>query len=49
MICQTENRAHVDSNHLKWLLVIVNGRQSGWEAVLRDNSTIAFLRGALGG
>ena len=48
-VCGTECNFQVDEKHLKWLLVVVNGRQVNWHTALSENSEVLFLRGALGG
>ena len=47
--CEKECNFQVDEKHLKWLLVIADGRQVGWHAPLSDGGKVSFLRGALGG
>ena len=47
--CEKDCNFKVDEKHLKWLLVVANGRQVSWNTVLSDDGSVAFLRGALGG
>ena len=47
--CEKECNFQVDEKHLKWLLVIADGRQANWGTVLSDGGNVSFLRGALGG
>ena len=48
-VCETKCNFQVNEKHLKWLLVIANGRQVNWHTVLSEDSRVSFLRGALGG
>ena len=47
--CETECNFQVNEKHLKWLLVVADGRQANWNAILSDGGNVSFLRGALGG
>ena len=47
--CERECNFQVNEKHLKWLLVIADGRQVSWQTVLSDGGNVSFLRGALGG
>jgi hypothetical protein len=47
--CEKECDFQVNDKHLKWLLVVADGRQAGWNAILSDGGNVSFLRGALGG
>ena len=47
--CETECNFQVDEKHLKWLLVIADGRQVNWHTILSECGKVSFLRGALGG
>ncbi len=47
--CEMENNTHINERYLKWLLIIMNGRQSNWSTILSEGSKVSFLRGALGG
>jgi len=47
--CEKECNFQIDEKHLKWLLVIADGRQVNWHTVLTDGGNVSFLRGALGG
>ena len=47
--CENECNFQVNEKHLKWLLVIADGRQANWNTVLSDGGNVSFLRGALGG
>jgi len=48
-VCETECNFQVNEKHLKWLLVIADGRQVNWHTVLSEDGNVSFLRGALGG
>jgi len=48
-VCEAECNFQVNEKHLKWLLVVANGRQAGWHTVLSEGGQVSFLRGALGG
>ena len=48
-VCETECNFQINEKHLKWLLVIANGRQASWNTVLSEDCNVSFLRGALGG
>ena len=48
-ICERECDFQVNEKHLKWLLVIADGRQAGWNTILSEGGKVSFLRGALGG
>ena len=47
--CERECNYQVNENHLKWLLVVADGRQANWHTVLSEDGKVLFLRGALGG
>ena len=47
--CEKECNYQVNENHLKWLLVVADGRQVNWHTVLSEDGKVLFLRGALGG
>jgi molybdopterin converting factor small subunit len=47
--CETECNYQVNEKHLKWLIVIADRRQVGWNTILPDDCNVLFLRGALGG
>jgi len=47
--CEKECNFQVNENHLKWLLVIADGRQVNWHNNLSGDCNVLFLRGALGG
>ena len=47
--CETECKFQVDEKHLKWLLVVADGRQVNWQTPLSNGGKVLFLRGALGG
>jgi molybdopterin converting factor small subunit len=48
-VCEAECNYKVNEKHLKWLLVIADGRQAGWHTILSEGCNVSFLRGALGG
>jgi len=47
--CERECNYEVDEKHLKWLLVVADGRQVNWRTILSEGGKVSFLRGALGG
>ena len=47
--CEKKCNFQVDEKHLKWLLVVADGRQANWHTVLSEDCKVSFLRGALGG
>jgi len=47
--CEKECNFQVDEKHLKWLLIVADGRQANWHTVLSEDGKVLFLRGALGG
>jgi len=47
--CETECNFHVNEKHLKWLIVVADGRHVSWRTVLSEDCKVSFLRGALGG
>jgi hypothetical protein len=47
--CETECNFEVNEKHLKWLIVVADGRQVNWNTILSEDGNVSFLRGALGG
>ena len=49
LLCEKENGFEVNEDHLKYMLVLVNGKQCAWDSIIEDDSQVSFLRGAMGG
>jgi len=47
--CEAKCNVQVNEKHLKWLLVVADGRQVNWHTTLSDGGKVSFLRGSLGG
>ena len=49
LLCEKDCGLEVKEDHLKYMLVLVNGRQCAWESIIEEGSNVSFLRGAMGG
>ena len=49
LLCEKECGLEVNEDHLRYMIVLVNGKQCAWESIIEDGSNVSFLRGAMGG
>ncbi len=49
LVCQRQNDFTVKEEHVKWLLVLADGKQAKWDAVLSDGGSVHIIRGIMGG